>query len=96
MIEVFSPLGIWHVFLYSINTNIHHFRFIMYYIPAIRVNTIKSTYTFTSVDTSNVSICKEIEKKKLGMIILCFIFGHLSSVNKAFDLRNLCYSKISA
>ena len=26
MIEVYSLLGIWHVFLYSINTNIFHFR----------------------------------------------------------------------
>ena len=26
MIEFYSPLGIWHVFLYSINTNIYHFR----------------------------------------------------------------------
>ena len=26
MIEVYSPFGIWHVFLYSINTNIYHFR----------------------------------------------------------------------
>ena len=25
MIEVYSPSGIWHVFLYSINTNIYHF-----------------------------------------------------------------------
>ena len=25
MIEVYSPLGIWHVFLSSINTNIYHF-----------------------------------------------------------------------
>ena len=25
-IEVYSPLGIWHFFLYSNNTNIHHFR----------------------------------------------------------------------
>ena len=25
MIEVYSPLGIWYVFLYSINTNIYHF-----------------------------------------------------------------------
>ena len=25
MIEVYSPLDIWHVFLYSINTNIYHF-----------------------------------------------------------------------
>ena len=30
MIEVYSPLGIWHVFLYSINTNIHHFRSMKY------------------------------------------------------------------
>ena len=30
MIEVFSPLGIWHVFLYSINTNIYHFRSMKY------------------------------------------------------------------
>ena len=29
-IEVYSPLGIWHVFLYSINTNIYHFRSIKY------------------------------------------------------------------
>ena len=26
MIEVYSPLGIWHVFLCSINTNVDHFR----------------------------------------------------------------------
>ena len=25
MIEVYSPLGIWHAFLYSINSNIYHF-----------------------------------------------------------------------
>ena len=31
---------------------------------------------------------KEIEKKKGGMFILCYIFGQLSSVN-------LCYSKMS-
>ena len=24
MIKFYSPLGIWYVFLYSINTNIHH------------------------------------------------------------------------
>ena len=30
MIEVYSPLGIWHVFLYSINTNIYHIRFMKY------------------------------------------------------------------
>ena len=30
MIEVFSPLGIWHVFLYIINTNIDHFRSMKY------------------------------------------------------------------
>ena len=30
MIEVYSPLGIWHVFLYSINTNIYHFRSMKY------------------------------------------------------------------
>ena len=26
MIEVYSPCSIWHVFLYSINTNIYHLR----------------------------------------------------------------------
>ena len=26
MIEIYSPCGIWHVFLYSIHTNINHFR----------------------------------------------------------------------
>ena len=26
MIEVYSPLGIWHVFLFSTNTKIYHFR----------------------------------------------------------------------
>ena len=30
MIEVYSPLGIWHVFLYSISTNIYHFRSMKY------------------------------------------------------------------
>ena len=30
MIEVYSPLGVWHVFLYSINTNIYHFRSMKY------------------------------------------------------------------
>ena len=31
MIEVYSPLGICHVFLYSINTNIYHFRSMKYW-----------------------------------------------------------------
>ena len=30
MIEVYSPFGIWHVFLYRINTNIYHFRSMKY------------------------------------------------------------------
>ena len=30
MIEVYSPLDIWHVFLYSISTNIYHFRSMKY------------------------------------------------------------------
>ena len=30
MIQFFSPLGVWHVFLYSINTNIYHFRSMKY------------------------------------------------------------------
>ena len=30
IIEVYSPLGIWHVFLYGINTNIYHFRSMKY------------------------------------------------------------------
>ena len=30
MIKVYSPLGIWHVSLYSINTNIYHFRSMKY------------------------------------------------------------------
>ena len=30
MIQFYSPLGIWHVFLYSINTNIYHFRSMKY------------------------------------------------------------------
>ena len=29
-VEVSSPLGIWHAFLYSINTNIYHFRSMKY------------------------------------------------------------------
>ena len=40
MISFYSLLGIWHVFLYSINTNIYHFRYMKYrqyaYIPANR------------------------------------------------------------
>ena len=31
MIKLYSPLGIWHVFIYSINTNIYHFRSIKYW-----------------------------------------------------------------
>ena len=30
MIKDYSPLGIWHVFQYSINTNIYHFRSMKY------------------------------------------------------------------
>ena len=30
MIFFYSPLGIWHVFLYSINTDIYHFRSMKY------------------------------------------------------------------
>ena len=30
IIEVYSPLGIWHVFLYSINTNTYHFQSMKY------------------------------------------------------------------
>ena len=30
MIKLYSPLGIWHVFLYSITTNIYHFRSMKY------------------------------------------------------------------
>ena len=30
MTEVYSPFGIWHVFLYRINTNIYHFRSMKY------------------------------------------------------------------
>ena len=47
MIEVYSPLGILHVFLYS---NIYQYLPLpVYEVPAIRVNATKSTYTFTSV-----------------------------------------------
>ena len=31
MIYFYSPLVIWHVFLYSINTNIYHFRSMKYW-----------------------------------------------------------------
>ena len=30
LIELYSPLGIWHVFLYSYNTTIYHFRSMKY------------------------------------------------------------------
>ena len=30
MIQFYSPLSIWHVFLYSINNNIYHFRSMKY------------------------------------------------------------------
>ena len=30
MIYFYSPLGIWHAFLYSINSNIYHFRYMKY------------------------------------------------------------------
>ena len=42
MIKFYSHFGIRDIFLYRINTN-------FYEIQAIRVNTSKSTYTFTSV-----------------------------------------------
>ena len=42
MIYFYSPLGIWHVFLYSINTNIYHFQ-------SMKYRQYVSTYTFTSV-----------------------------------------------
>ena len=44
LIEVYSPLGIWHVFsIYQ------YLPLPVYEVPAIRENTTKSTYTFTSV-----------------------------------------------
>ena len=48
MIEVYSPSGIWHVFLYL--------PLPVYKVPAIGVNTTKSTYTFTSVLRGTVSL----------------------------------------
>ena len=33
-------------------------------------------------DMSNVRKFKEIEKKKKGMFILCYVFGQLSSVKR--------------
>ena len=33
-------------------------------------------------DMSNVGNFKEIEKKKWGMLILCYVFGQLSSVKR--------------
>ena len=46
-------------------------------------------------DTTNVKTFKEIEKKNVGdvYILLCLRSAELS---KAFGLRKLCYSKISA
>ena len=46
-------------------------------------------------DMSNVRIFKEIEKKKMrdGYTLVCLQSAELS---KAFCLRNICYSKISA
>ena len=41
LIEFYSPLGIWHVFLYSNKTNIHHFGSM----KSIRVNTTKLVCT---------------------------------------------------
>ena len=44
---------------------------------------------------SNVRIFKETENKKMGDVytLLCLLSAELS---KAFGLRSLCYSKISA
>ena len=33
-------------------------------------------------DTSNVRMVKESDKKKMGMFILCYVFGQLSSVKR--------------
>ena len=48
MIEVYGTFGIWHVFLYSILKH-QYLPLPVYEVPAKRLNTTKSTYTFTSV-----------------------------------------------
>ena len=47
MIEFYSPFGMRHIFLYSINTRILPHP--VYEVPTMRVNTSKSTKIFTSV-----------------------------------------------
>ena len=45
--------------------------------------TLKNIYdevTEDIFDVSNVRIFKENEREKLGMFILCYVFGQLSSV----------------
>ena len=56
-------------------------------------STINKKYT-DIFDMSNVTIFKEIERKKMGDVVtlLCLRSAELS---KPFDLSNLCYSKIS-
>ena len=46
MTKFYNPFGIRHVFLYSIHQYLPH---PVYEVPAIRLNTSKLTYTFTSV-----------------------------------------------
>ena len=39
---------------------------------------------------SNVRIFKEIEKKIMGDVTLCYVFGHLSSVKCLVLFQNIC------
>ena len=60
-------------------------------------NIFKNIYVIVTediFDTRNVRIFKEVEKKR-GILYFFMSSGQLSSVFKAFGLRNLCYSKIS-
>ena len=58
MIEVYGPFGIWHVFLFTISTdkNEKYLPHPLYEVPAIRVNTGKATYTFTSESGNNTEL----------------------------------------
>ena len=46
-------------------------------------------------DMSNVRLSKEIEKEKNRNIYTLLCLLQSAELNKAFGLRNLCYSKIS-
>ena len=65
MIEVYSPFGIWHVFLYSINTNIYH-------LLSMKYRDVMCFF-FHFYSSFNRKLCKQT----VETLIRCRILWHL-------------------